>query len=149
MGREEQVNFAQDRLGNEKKELDDVRAQEGNSADTNSGIVSVAGGAQELAYKIPDEAEAAHLSYIMLHLPSSAGAAHSVRIEDAELDNNNNITSSTDRSVPISVSPGATRTVGYEGSEFSNGGVSVTETTGGASTVEVGLSFYTDTNEVE
>jgi hypothetical protein len=124
MTREQNENFAQDRLGNVNRVLDDVRAQAGNDASTDSngnpeGLVDVAGGdtgSDLVVFAVPEGAASFNVEEISAY--NSGGTEDTFQILEAELDDDGNITSTTARSVPFNVGAGISRTISYEGREF-------------------------------
>lgn len=122
MSREENVNYKQDRLGNERKELDELRAQEGmvEGTETEDGITQVQTqdtGSLNLIYEKPEHANEAILSFIHAYNSlSTSGSTFS--LYEVETDDNGSITSQTRRTVPLNVTQGSTRTIGYEGLPF-------------------------------
>lgn len=123
MGREETVEFEQDRLGNERRKLDQLRAQEGmTGADADDEGIEEIGSAETgtslTVYSIPTHADQVMLD--LIHAHNSAASSGTFTIQELELDGNGNITGSTRRSVPINVAAGATRAIGYEGLPFEN-----------------------------
>lgn len=118
MAREEEVQYEQDRLGNENRRLDDLRAQEGKNGLTNDdGLVEIGSadtGSSVLIYSKPTHAQ--QVIPIQLTAFNSVGSGtNTFVLEEATLDGSNNITSTTQRSVPIEVSSGETRIVDYHG----------------------------------
>lgn len=123
MGREEVTEYEQDRLGNERKKLDQLRAQEGmTGADADDEGIETIGtadtGTSLTVYSIPTHADQVILD--LIHAHNSVASSGTFTIQELELDGNGNITDSTRRSVPINVAAGATRTLGYEGLPFEN-----------------------------
>lgn len=122
MGRDEEVQFEQDRLGNERRKIDSLRAQEGmvgSSADDEGieDIGSAGTGTVTTLYSLPAHADAVYVS--LIHAFNSVGSgANTFTLYEVTLDSGGNITDQTQRSVPINVASGATRSIGYEGLEF-------------------------------
>lgn len=154
MTREEEVNFVQDALGNEKKELDDVRAQDGMTGGGNEGLATFAiGDGETKIYEIPPEADAVYLSYVMVYGISGNGGTAAPVLNDAITDGDGasgTITSSTERSPPIPVAAGGLRTVGYEGKKFTGDVITANGLVGAlGDEFTLGLSVFVDTNEAE
>ena len=123
MGRDEITEYEQDRLGNERKKLDQLRAQEGMSgADADDEGIEEIGSAETgtslTVYSIPTHADQVMLD--LIHAHNSAASAGTFTVQEAELDGSGNIVSTTRRSVPINVAADATRAIGYEGLPFEN-----------------------------
>lgn len=123
MGREEQTQYEQDRLGNERKKLDQLRAQEGmTGADADDEgiqrVTSTETGTSLTVYSIPTHADEAILD--LIHAHNSASSSGTFTVQELQLDGNGNVTGSTRRSVPIDVGSDATRTIDYEGLPFEN-----------------------------
>lgn len=118
---ERTANYPQDRLGNENRELDQLRAQEGMTGadDDDSGIEEIGTadtGSNVLVYSIPTHADQVVLD--LIHAHNSAASEGTFQVFEASLDSNGAIGSTTRRSVPINVSDGVTRAIGYEGEPF-------------------------------
>lgn len=128
MAREEEVQYEQDNLGNERKKIDALRAQEGMDAEPD-GIVDIdatenaaapaEASSAVLAYEKPTHADEVYLSLIHAYNSVSSGN-DTFTIYEVELDSGGNITSRTQRSVPIHVQTQRTRSIGYEGIAFEN-----------------------------
>ena len=121
--RDEEVQYEQDRLGNEYRKLDRLRAQEGMKGDSadDEGLVVIGTadtGTDLLVYSKPTHAQQFMLD--LIHAHNSQDTKASFEILEAELDGAGNITSTTKRSVPIPVTSVTTRAVGYEGIPFEN-----------------------------
>lgn len=126
--RDEYTEYEQDRFGNERKKLDQLRAQEGmRGADAdNEGIEDIAAGdtgTDVVVYTLPDHADQVMLD--LIHAHNNSGAAGTFRVLEATLDSNGNITNTTRRSVLINVADAATRTIGYEGEPFTQDAIVV------------------------
>lgn len=140
--------FAQDRLGNVERELDEVRAQDGMNDD--NGRVVLAGGDTGDAitvYDIPDDAYAAHLQ--TLHVYNSTGSDAEVKLyEQADT----SVTNTGDsgnilRSVTMPVNDGEFFELEYEGEEFDVDGIAIESDQGGD--LEAAVSVLLDTKEYE
>lgn len=145
MVREQEVQFEQDRLGNERRKLDTLRAQEGMSGDTadDEGIATITTadtGTDVLVYSKPTHAQQYMLD--LIHAHNSQNTKASFEILEAELDGAGNITSTTKRSVLIPVTSVTTRAVGYEGIPFENALAVNSEFAG-----EIGVAVIVDHEE--
>lgn len=145
MSREEVEKYAQDRLGNVRRDIDELRAAEGQAGlDTGDGIVEVTSGetgTPVLAYSAPTHASQVILTG--LDAFNSVGSGYNtVKVLEAELDSNGSITSTTQRSVPIQVGSGSTRTEDYEGLPFENHIAVESEFEG-----QIGVSVISDHHE--
>lgn len=120
MTREEEVQYEQDELGNERRKLDTLRAQEGMAGTTSddSGIASIASGdvgSDVLILSKPTHADEMILDLIHAY---NSQSSDTFRIKEATLDGSNSITSTTRRTVPIVVGSEETREIEYEGDTF-------------------------------
>lgn len=120
MTREQEVQFEQDRLGNENRKLDTLRAQEGMvGGGTEEGIAEFSTaetGAAKVLFSLPTNASRAFLTE--LHAYNSTGTGGTYSLFEADLDGSGSIVSTTRRSVPIEVVSIATRINSYAGMEF-------------------------------
>jgi len=117
MARDEEVQFEQDRLGNERKKLDTLRAQEGMVQNDEDGIVqigSVKAGTDVIAYSLPGHADEVMVDTLEAYNSKSSGN-NIVSLYELTLDSSGNITDTTRRSVPIHVSVDETRKFEYDG----------------------------------
>lgn len=122
MTRNEEVQYEQDNLGNERRKIDTLRAQEGmvGGDDADQGIENIGSaetGTVTTLYSLPTHADQVYLSMIQAFNSVGSGA-NTFSLYELNLDGSGNITGQTKRSVPINVASGATRTLGYEGMEF-------------------------------
>lgn len=143
--RQEEVPYEQDRLGNERKKLDKLRAQEGMKGDTadDEGIVTIGTadtGTDILVYSKPTHAQQFMLD--LIHAHNSQNTKASFEVLEAELDGAGNITSTTKRSVLIPVTSVTTRAVGYEGEPFTSALAVNSEFAG-----EIGVAVIADHHE--
>lgn len=120
MTRGEEVQYEQDELGNERRKLDNLRAQEGMSGTTSddSGIASIGTaetGSDVLLLSKPTHADEMILDLIHAY---NSQSSDTFRIKQATLDGSNSISSTTQRSVPINVDSESTREIDYEGDAF-------------------------------
>lgn len=140
--RKEHEKYAQDRLGNVRRELDEVRAlggmYEGN------GIVDVEEEDTEeelVIFELPEGAEGVYIEE--LHAHNSGTEQGSFQLHSATMDDEGEIEEVVARSVPIVVSGEITRTVSYTGREFSKDAIVVTSEFEGS----VGVGGYVDMPE--
>lgn len=117
--REEQ--FEQDRIGNVRRKLDTLRAQEGMAGlDTDEGIANI--GSAETATDVlllSKPTHAQRMIGVQIQAFNSVGSgANTFTLKQATLNGSNSITSTTQRSVPIEVASGATRILEYKGIPF-------------------------------
>lgn len=116
-------NYQQDRLGNTRRELDQLRAQEGmaGSDSDDEGIQEVGTadtGSDLLVYSTPTHSDRVILD--LVHAHNSAASEGTFQLFEASLNSSGSIVSTTRRSVPINVAAGVTRAIGYEGIPFEN-----------------------------
>lgn len=120
MTREQEVQYEQDRLGNENRKLDTLRAQEGMAGENDeTGIVNIGSastGTDVIAYSLPTHVDEAIVTE--LHAYNSTGTGGTYSLFELDLDGNGSVVSSTRRSVPIEVVSEATRINSYEGLPF-------------------------------
>jgi hypothetical protein len=127
MSRDQEVPFEQDRLGNERRKLDTLRAREGfEGVDDESGLVEI-GSAEtssaptdtssiQIAYSLPTHTDQAILEEAHAYNGGSVSGTYS--IWELELDNTGSITTQTRRSVPVEVVSAATRINSMHGKPF-------------------------------
>lgn len=120
MGRDQNIEFVQDRLGNERRKLDDVRAYDGSDAGgDNNGLIEISGGevdADVVAYVPDDDVSEYYLTGIRaFNAGDSAGQFY---ISEAELDADGNPTSIERRTVDLDMAAESTRAFGYNGAPF-------------------------------
>lgn len=143
--RKETVEYEQDRLGNERKKIDTLRAQEGNEGlDTDEGIAEIGSagtGSSQLLYSKPTHAQRVFVTQVW-GFNSVGSGDNSFILEEATLDGSNSISSSKQRSVPIVVDSATTRVEEYEGMEF-DGAISVNSEFQG----QVGIAVVSDHEE--
>lgn len=129
MPRDQKVDYEQDRLGNERRKLDQLRAQEGmEGEDDNNGIAAIGAddvGANVVLYELPEHADQIILTE--LHAYNSTTEDGTYSLFEVEIDDQGAITSSVRRSVPIEVVGEATRINSYQGLPF-EGHIAVTAT---------------------
>lgn len=121
-------NYPQDRLGNTNRELDQLRSQEGMAGadDDDEGIVTIAAGdvdSDVIVYELPTHADQVILD--LVHAHNSTDASGTFQLFSATLDSGGSVNATTRRSVPVNVSDGVTRTIGYEGIPFSEDAIVV------------------------
>lgn len=120
MSREGREQYEQDRLGNVRRKLDPLRAQEGmKGMDSGEGIAEFGTqdtGSLKVAYSLPTHADRAMITE--LHATNSTNTGGFYSLWEVELDGSGSITSQTRRSVPIEVVSQATRINSYEGIPF-------------------------------
>lgn len=146
MTREQIESYEQDRLGNARRALDTIRAQDGMAgADAdNSGIMDIPTGdtgTNQIVYELPDDADSVYLD--LVHAHNDSGGPGTFRILEATLDDNGNITGTTRRSVLINVADTATRSIGYEGVEFTEDAIVINSGFQG----EFGVAVLADNKE--
>lgn len=146
MVREEQVQYQQDRQGNERRKLDQLRGQAGMSGANgdDNGIVTIAAadtGSDAVAYSIPNSVDETILD--LIHAHNSGDAAGTFRIKSATLNEDGSIDTTSRRSVLINVAGGVTRAIGYEGDPFTDDAIVVESTFEG----EIGVAVLSDHKE--
>jgi len=144
--RKENINYLQDRDGNERKELDQLRGQAGMAgADgDDNGIQTIQAGdvdSDVIVYEVPDSVHEVILD--LVHAHNSSGSPGTFRVKSATLDDNGNIDTTTRRSVLINVAAGVTRVTGYEGESFTEDAIVVESGFEG----EIGLAVLNDHKE--
>lgn len=120
MSRDEQVQYEQDRLGNENRKIDELRAQEGMVEGDDQGLKEIQSadtGSVVLLQSKPTHADQMIVELIHGYNSVSSGG-DTFSLYELTLDGAGNITDQTRRSVPIQVASGATRSIGYEGLPF-------------------------------
>lgn len=126
MTRDSVENYKQDRLGNSRKELDTLRAQEGkNGLGNDDGLVEIQGtganpgntGVDTLIYSLPTHAQQAIITQITAFNSLGSGD-NTFTIAEADLGSGGSVTSTTQRSVPMNVGSGSTQIFEYEGLPF-------------------------------
>lgn len=123
MSRGEEVQYEQDRLGNEKKKLDEIRAREGNAGGFggNDGIVEIQGTAEtgnaQLLYSNPTHADRVHPKRFYAHNSAPSGN-NNFHFVEGELDGSGGLSNTTRRSVDINVDSQTTRIDPYMGQAF-------------------------------
>lgn len=143
MTRDEVEEYEQDNLGNVSRKIDTIRAQEGMSAETDSGILIIGSadtGGNLVVYTPPTHADEYYLSEI--HVRNSAGSAGDYYIQEATLDSGGSITGTTRRSIDYNVASGADETQDYGGEAFTDA-LAVNSDFGG----QVGVEVIVDHNE--
>lgn len=120
MVRDEEVQYEQDRLGNERKKLDTLRAQSGMVDGTEEGIVHVGSadtGSTLIAFSLPTNVDKAIVRTVE-GFNSVGSGDNTMSLYSLSLDSNGNISSSQRRSVPIEVQSSNTRKHDYDGKPF-------------------------------
>lgn len=145
MVREQVERYLQDKLGNVRRELDDHRAQAGNSGlNDNNGIADVAAGdtgTTQVVYEIPDDIQQAILQDI--HIFNETANAATFHIEEATLNDDGTVDTSTRRSVTYNLSANGDRTIDYTGDPFTEDAIAVDVT----EAAEVGVGVILDHHE--
>lgn len=144
MERREKVSYEQDRQGNERRKLDEHRAQDGMEQDDRDGVVSIEAGdvdSEVIVYELPDSAQRAILDEVHSYNESDTGATFS--IFSASLDANGDIDTTTRRSVPIDVASTTTRIHSYSGKPFEADAIAVSSSFEG----HIGLAVLADHEE--
>lgn len=118
---ERREQYEQDRLGNVRRKIDRLRAQEGNvGGSDDEGLVQIQSadaGSDVLLYSLPTHAQQAIVTQVW-GFNSTPTNSDTMQLLEVDLDDSNSITSSTERSVPIQVNSGETRKEDYEGLPF-------------------------------
>lgn len=147
MGRDEEVEFQQDRLGNERKKLDELRAVEGNvgSDSDDQGLVTVGSadtGSDVLLYSLPGHADRVILSKVQAY---NSDVDDTLTVKEVMLDSNGNIDSdsTTQRSVPLFFPANDTNSYDYEGQPITDDAIAVNSEFEG----QVGASVVVDIEE--
>lgn len=152
--REQREQFEQDRLGNVRRRLDEIRGQTGNHAETDSnsdpqGLENIAGGetgSDQILMRIPDTARAFHLTRIHAH--NSGSSEDTFVIKEATLTSGGAVDTSTDRTVPINVAASKTRFIDYGGEEFDQNNVDAIVVNSNFAG-DIGIEGYMDRPEEE
>jgi len=143
MSRDQSEEYAQDSNGDVNRIIDDVRGQEGNVEDE-GGLVEIEEEDVDepvVLMEIPDDVRGAYVYQLDGHNSTEEeGAFH---LYDVELDDDGNITETTMRSVPYTISDESTRTISYTGSPFTGDGIAVRSSFEGY----IGSGVYLDTRE--
>lgn len=120
MSRDEQILYEQDELGNERRKLDRLRAQEGMTGNTgdDTGLTSI--GTAETGDDILLMSKPSHASQMILNVIQAYNSQSSdtFRLKEATLNGNNSITSTTRKTVPINVDSESTIIGQYKGATF-------------------------------
>lgn len=120
MPRDEETQYEQDRLGNENPKLDELRAQEGMVEPEDGGLIEVTSvdtGSVLLLKSKPTHSDEMILT--LIHGYNSVGSGtNTFSLYEVDLDGSGNITGQTRRTVPIHVTSGRTRSIGYDGLPF-------------------------------
>jgi len=120
MSREGREQFEQDRLGNVRRKLDPLRAQEGmKGVDSEEGIAEIGTqdtGSIQVLYSLPSHTDRAIVTELHATNTQSTGGFYS--LYELDLDGSGSVVSSTRRSVPLQVTSQATRINSYEGLPF-------------------------------
>lgn len=144
MAREQEVQFEQDRVGNERRKLDTLRAREGmEGVDTDEGIAeitTVETGSIQTVYSLPTHAQGVILDE--LHAYNSQNTHGTYSLYELDLDSSGSITGSKRRSVPIDVGTKSTRINSYLGMKFDKA-IGVESEFGGY----IGVGVYSDHEE--
>lgn len=150
MGRTENETFKQDRQGNVRRDIDEVRGLDGmeevdGDGDPN-GIVEIVTGDDDgatdvILFHIPDDASGFHLEEVHAHNGSADPGTFTVYT--ATLNDDGTVNTTTRRSVPLDVDAGATRTISYSGREFEDDAIVVNSNFTGF----IGTGGYTDKPE--
>jgi hypothetical protein len=123
MTREEEVQYEQDNLGNERKKLDTIRAKEGmeGADDDNEGLYAIGSAdtsSDVVVYELPQHADKAWIDHIRAYNGDSVDGTF--RVKEATLDSGGSITDTTRRSTPIPVSSSSSTSEDYAGSAFTD-----------------------------
>lgn len=143
MPRSEEVAYEQDRLGNERKKLDEIRTREGMVIGEGNGLLDIADGdtgTELLLLKRPDHADQLHLEQIQAQNEDAGDGTFFIL--EVTIDNNDNITGSTRRSIDYDMASNSSRTIGYKGDPFTDH-IAVQSTFSGF----VGVAAYSDHDE--
>lgn len=139
MSRKQEEQFEQDRLGNVNRKLDRFRAQEG--MEDEDGIVEIGEDDVDedvVLVEFPDHVDEAIVTE--LHSYNSTAEDGTYTLHEAELDDDGEITDTTQRSVRIEVAGEATRINSYEGKPFSGDAIAVNASFEG----DVGVGYVAD-----
>lgn len=122
MTRNEEVPYEQDRLGNENRKLDRLRAQGGKVAGGTEGLRvlgSADTGIDLIVYSATADVDEAIVIQITAH--NSAGAGGDFHLLEGDVDSNNagQLSNTTRRSVDHQVDSNSTAIIEYEGKPFS------------------------------
>lgn len=147
MSRDKTEEYQQDRLGNVRRKIDELRAKEGNNGlDSDNGLVNVGSadtGSVNLLYSAPTHASQVIVDQLSAFNSVGSGD-NTFTLYEVELDGSNSITSSTQRSVPINVSSGSTSFTDYHGEPFS-ASIGVSSEFQG----QIGVGVFSDHHEEE
>lgn len=121
MPRDEEVQYEQDRLGNERKKLDTLRAQEGNAGGFDNGeglarIQSADTGSAQSVYSAPTHADRVWLTRAWGYNSVGSGR-NTFHLVEGEA-HPNGFSNTTRRSIDIEVNSSNTRPIDISGKEF-------------------------------
>lgn len=123
MARDQEVQFEQDRLGNERRKLDALRAQEGNAGgfDNGEGLAEMGSaetGSAQTVYSAPTRANAVYLTRVWGY--NSVGSGNNTfHLVDGDA-HGNGFSNTTRRTVDIEVASSNTRAEPINAKEFTN-----------------------------
>lgn len=147
MTREQTEQFEQDRHGNVRRSLDEHRARDGNGGmDGENGIVSVAAGdsgTTQTVFVIPDDASQAILETITLY--NNTANAATFHVEEATLNDDGSVDTSTRRSVTRTLAADDERDLEYTGRPFTEDAIAINV----SEAAEVGVGVILDHYEEE
>lgn len=134
--------YQQDSLGNVNREIDDVRGQAGMEED--NGLITIESGdvdTETVIMEIPDDVQDVYIYQIDAY---NAGAESSTfTLSEVTLDDDDDITSSTQRTIRESVGSETSRTISYTGGSFDADAIAVTSSFEG----DIGIGVYLDSRE--
>lgn len=140
---ERQSNYPQDRLGNESRELDEVRAADG-MEESGNGYTQVAGGDTGTlveVYELPEDVRAFNLELIQAY--NGSGAAGTIQIVEASKDDQGNLTEVARRSIKYNIADGSDISREYLGREFDSDVIAVDASVA----VDIAIGGYADAPE--
>lgn len=105
-------NYPQDRLGNENREIDDVRGRDGDMATVDSGST----GTDVVVYELPDDVQEFHLEQI--HYSNLTSGSASFEVRSATLNDDGSVDTSTTQTPTYNVSADADEHFEYIGDAF-------------------------------
>lgn len=143
MPHDRQEQFEQDRLGNVRRKLDEYRAREGNVGGGTDGIVTIAAGdagTDVVVYDPPDHADETIL--LEVRVRDTSGGAITFTVQEAELNDDGTVASTTQRSITQDVAANDTTVLEYIGEPFTD---AVAVNASGA--CEAGVGVITDHEE--
>lgn len=147
MSRDQEVQFEQDRLGNERRKLDVLRAQEGNAGGLDNGeglahIGSAETGSAQTLYSSPTHANKVYITRVWGYNSVGSGR-NTFHLVDGDA-HSNGFSNTTRRTVDIEVASSNTRSEDINAKEFGNDVGVVSEFEG-----QIGLEIIVDHEQAQ